>query len=91
MKVVLAVGLFVILLVGGVQVYHLWVQHVELKSRVAKVSVQVDALERENTSLAAELEYFANPANLLKEFKKLFNYKEPGEKLYIVVPKEAQP
>jgi len=38
--------------------------------------------------LLGDIEYFSNPKNLAKELKSKFNYKNPGEKLIIVVPEE---
>jgi len=70
----------------GVQVYRLNNQRIKLENEFSKISPRIESLERENTSLKQDLEYFANPENLLKELKSKFNYKLPDEKMIIVVP-----
>ncbi len=87
-KILLAIGITGFLVIVGVQVFRLNSQRLELQAKVEKITTQVVSLKKENTALEADLEYVSDPANLIKEFKKLFNLKAPGEKLYIIVPKE---
>jgi len=47
---------------------------------------KLGGLETENTKLKNDIDYYQNPANLLKELKSQTNYREPGESLIIVVP-----
>lgn len=88
-KILLAIGCAVFLGVAGVQVYRLGSQRAELQAKVEKAESKAEILGRENGDLEAEIVSLADPENLAKEFKKLFNVKAPGEKLYIIVPKES--
>ena len=51
-----------------------------------KMRAEFNSLAEENKDLAARIEYFKNPENLLKEIKSQFNYREEGEKLIIIGP-----
>jgi len=82
----LALGIMVILL--GVQIYSLYSQRLGLLGKADKVSAAHAALKAENEKLIADMDYFSKEANLLKEFKSLFNYRSPGEKMIIIVPEE---
>lgn len=82
----LFIGILVFVL--GTQIYRLYSQWTELEHRLLKVSKEADALETENDKLTSDLEYFGDVRNLVKELKTLFNYKNPGEKLIIVIPKK---
>jgi len=57
-----------------------------LGAEVEELRAKVKALEDENGSLSESIEYFSNPANLVKELKSQFNYREEGEHLIILVP-----
>ncbi len=49
--------------------------------------VKLDKAKIDEQKLEDELNYYSNQANILKELKGQFNYKAPGEKLMIIVPK----
>ena len=72
----------------GIEVYNLNVQRLDLTRRINAVDGQVETLARDNQKLTADLDYFVNPRNLAKEARSLFNYRAPGEKLIILVPKD---
>lgn len=55
-------------------------------NEVREFRAKTKALAAENKTFEADIEYFKNPANLLKELKSQFNYREEGEKLIIIVP-----
>lgn len=78
--------LIILLAIVGVQVYRLNNQRIKLESELARTTPRIESLEQENEKLVKDLEYFANPENLLKELKSKFNYKLPDEKMIIVVP-----
>ncbi len=61
----------------------------EADGQAAALNDKVSALQKENNQLNDQLKYLADPANLLKEVKSRFNYREAGEKIIIIVPKEA--
>lgn len=45
-----------------------------------------EALKKDNQQTEKEIQYYENPENRLKEARSQFNFKEPGERLLIVVP-----
>lgn len=50
---------------------------------------KLDQVVMDQERLQADLEYIINPANLEKELRQRFNYREPGEKLIIIVPPQS--
>ena len=78
--------LFVIAVLMGWGIYGLLREKATLTKNLEALKSNFDALENENKSLTAGIEYFKRPENLLKELKSQFNYREAGEKLIIVVP-----
>ena len=90
MKFFLSILFFGLIVFLGIQLYNLYSQKTALAGRVAKVTAQAEALVSENEKLNFDLEYFSNFENLIKEYKALFNYKNPGERLFIIVPQENQ-
>ncbi|MDP2695945.1 MAG: hypothetical protein Q8O87_01690 [bacterium] len=87
-KTAILIVLSALFLLIGFQVYTLNAKRIDLKNVLSDVNSQVGELEIDNDLLDADIEYFADPENLAKEFKSKFNYKRPGEELIIVVPKE---
>jgi len=61
-----------------------------IKEEVMVLEEKAAALQKENGQLNGQLEYLANPENLLKEVKSRFNYRREGEKLIIIVPKAEE-
>jgi len=57
-----------------------------LESRVNNLETNAEALIRENLVIKKDIEYFSHPENLAKELKSLFNYRQPDEKLMIIIP-----
>ena|SRR3989344_8345419 len=82
-KIIIAVLIAAVLVFG---VYGLMSEKSKLEGEVEKLSESAEKLQTENRSLLADLEYFKNPENLVKELKSQFNYHEAGEELIIVVP-----
>ncbi len=70
------------------QVYKLYGQKARLSDKVEKLEKETAALFQENQEVAQNIEYYKNPENLAKELKSKFDYKRPGEELYIIVPKK---
>ncbi|PIR88624.1 MAG: hypothetical protein COU09_01415 [Candidatus Harrisonbacteria bacterium CG10_big_fil_rev_8_21_14_0_10_44_23] len=63
-------------------------ERLALKSALKEDQKIVSELDLENADLTAEIQYFGIPDNLAKEFKSRFNYRRPGEKMFILVPEE---
>jgi hypothetical protein len=75
-----------------VQLYKLNIERLALDAQVQKVRAQATNLEEDNARLQADVSYYSQPRNLMKEFLSLFNYRAPQEKLFIIVPpKESSP
>ena len=70
------------------QLYGLYQRRAAVAEEFVKNQKQLDGLEEENKNLQADIGYFQNPQNLIKEFKSRFNYAGRGEKLIIVVPQK---
>ncbi len=77
-----------VVLILGFGLFKLFREKSELGSEVEKMRAEFQSLAEENKDLAARIEYFKNPENLLKEIKSQFNYREEGEKLIIIVPRD---
>jgi cell division protein FtsB len=85
-KYIITVFLFVILVVAILQFLNLKDQRQQLKEELATEQLKIDELEGKRQQLISEINYFENNQNLEKEFKSRFNYRQPDEKLYILVP-----
>lgn len=88
MKKIITIVLVAFLIVVIIQAYNLVRERMGLKNKLSAVMTEAEKLEKENGALLGDIEYFSNPKNLAKEIKAKFNYKNPGEKLIIVVPEE---
>lgn len=88
MKIGLVVFSGILAVLLSVQAYRLYDQRYELVVRSGEIQSKMDVLRKENDQVSGNLEYLANFDNLAKELKALFNYKKPGEKLFIIVPKK---
>jgi len=86
MKIAAIVGLSLVLVFLGVNVYSFVKQENSLGTSLADVQARLTKAQADETSLQAEKQYLANPVNLEKELRARFNYKLPGEKMVIIVP-----
>lgn len=78
------IACLVILLGWGL--YNLVHEKKALQVELGKLSETTSALEKENTSLRASIEYYKKPENLLKASRSQFNFKQAGEQMMIIVP-----
>lgn len=83
------IGIVLILLMGviGLQLFRLNGERQLLAEKAQKVKEEMEQLKAENEKVKSDIAYFSHPENLGKEIRSLFNYKKPGEEVYIVVPK----
>ena len=86
MRVLVIIALALLLSVISFQFYNVYDKSRKLNNQLSEVEAGIELLNKENSSLLADIEYFKDPRNLIKEFKSKFNYKKQGEKLIIVVP-----
>ncbi|MBI2035624.1 MAG: septum formation initiator family protein [Candidatus Liptonbacteria bacterium] len=59
-----------------------------VKKEFSELKSQFDDLKLSNSKIEEDVRYYENEDNLEKEARSQLNYKDPGEKLIIVVPKE---
>lgn len=86
MRILGAVLLVIILGFLGWGIYGFIVENQSLEEKVAELETKTAALKEDITESESEIKYFSDEANLLKELKSQFNYREPGENLIIVIP-----
>lgn len=79
-------ALLTLIAVFGTQIYRLYRQEQSLWREAEEQAKQLESLQSDNEALAEDIEYYARPRNLLKEFKGLFNAREAGETFYVIVP-----
>ena len=84
----LLISIFIVVSVLSWQLFQLYRQNHSLSAVLEDLNERVDNFTKENKEFYADIQYFSEPENLLKELRTQFNYKKPGEKLIIVVPKK---
>ena len=83
LKILIIAGLIGFAAWGG---YNLERQNHQLEIKLNNLKTSSELLEKENQALEENIEYFGYADNLIKELKSLFNYRQPGEKMIIIVP-----
>lgn len=79
----------IVLIVGGALFLvsgQLYFSNRSLSVSAESLKNRLNALKADSANLMSDLEYLKYPENLEKEIRSRFNYKNPGEKLIIVVP-----
>jgi len=61
-----------------------------LKTKINDLEATTESISKENQNFKKNIEYYSHPENLLKELKSLFNYRQPEEKLIIIIPNNGQ-
>lgn len=69
----------------GTQIYSFVSQTSKAEKEYVELQHKLQQAKEEQAKLAADADYYLNPENLKKELKGRFNYKEPGEKMLILV------
>lgn len=87
MRKVVFILTLALLIVIGAQLWDFNTRREDAAAKLSSLAAELRSIEEENRALQADISYYANPANLEKELRARFNYKLPGEKLIIVVPK----
>lgn len=86
MKIAFYAVLILFIIAIGYQLYRLNGQREVLAGKAEKNAADIERLTREKQGLESDIDYFSDAHNLMKEFRSLFNYKKPGEKLIILIP-----
>lgn len=89
MKLAAVIILGILILVLGVQIYNFLVREKQVSSEFFDFQAKLDQAKKDKDRFQSELNYYLEPANLKKELKARFNYREAGEKLLIIVPKNG--
>lgn len=89
MKIAFAILLAIALIFIGSRVYAFFVQERQLSSDLADIQTRLAKAKTDEENLQANVEYLANPANLIKELRARFNYKLPGETMIVIVPAQS--
>lgn len=84
LKITVVIAIFCFLAWGA---FGLDKQNSLLKTKLQNLDASAQNLQKENQSLQEQIKYFSFPENLLKEARTLFNYRQTGEKMFIVVPR----
>jgi len=78
--------LMVLLLALLTQIYFTFKERNQLKSKLQTLTAEAQILNKENSEIESEIEYFKQPENFEKELRSKLNYKKPGEKMIIITP-----
>ncbi len=89
MKIIVAVILLVVLILIGNEIFFFWRKNQTVGQRYQELRLQLDKAEANYQRLEADFTYYLNPANLEKELRSRFNYRQPGEKFIIIVPRSS--
>ncbi|HOB89972.1 MAG TPA: septum formation initiator family protein [Candidatus Colwellbacteria bacterium] len=89
-KIAITVLLAALIFAAGFELYGIYQAYVGVKNNYGELKTKAEALREENEKLEAEVSYLSIPENLLKALRERFNYKFPGEKSIIVVPKQGE-
>ncbi len=79
----------IVLIVGGALFFvsgQLYFSGRSMSAASDALRARLSALSADSMNLKSDLDYLRIPENLEKELRGRFNYKNPGEKLIIVVP-----
>ena len=80
-------GLIIVFL--GTQIWNYKVQENKLQASLTELNTELNQAKADQAKFQEELQYYQNPANLEKELRARFNYKNPGEKLMIIVDRSS--
>ena len=83
-------ALCILLLIITVQAASFWSRERELAKRSKEVEEKLQKSQVEHEKLRADIEYYSNSENLEKELRARFNYREPGERMKIIVAPQPQ-
>ena len=86
MKIAVVAILVVFLGVLGNEIYFFSQKNGENESQYQKIKAELGQAQADLEKTKADLNYYANPANLEKELRARFNYRLGGEKMIIIVP-----
>ena len=90
MRIVLGIILTALLLFLGSQLWYFYGKGAKLENDLREREAELSAARQEYETLRADYDYYKNTANIEKELRGRFNYKEPGETVMVIVPRDGQ-
>lgn len=84
----IAVSVLIIVILG-MQIFSLRKGNISARSKYEESRQELFRARNDSEKLKADLNFFANPANLEKELRARFNYRKPDENLIIIVPESS--
>lgn len=85
-KLVIAAILFLFVAFLGTQIWNFRSRAAAARKAYEAARIALDERQEEAAHLEAELKYYSNPVNFLKELRARFNYRFPDERGIILVP-----
>jgi len=89
MKNIINILLIMVIFFLGWQFLNLYIKNISLERSSDKLNTEISSIKTENKDLTSDVNYFSNPENQVKEIKSQTNYKDPGEKVIIIIPPAA--
>jgi len=90
-KRVVIIGTLALLLIFVLtQLYFINKEGNKLEAQIFSESQKLFQLKKENQEIQEDIDYYSFPENVVKALKEKFNYKNPGEKMMIVVPDDKK-
>lgn len=89
MKIVIAVILSIFLLFLVTQIISYSSKISVSQKKYDDFAAELQKAQDAQKNLRSDFLYYSNPDNLEKELRARFNYKQPGEKMIIIVPKAS--
>jgi len=89
MKLFAVAILSALLFVLSVQIYSFLGREKQAEEEFSEFKTKLENAKLDQSKFQAELDFYMNPANLEKELRARFNYKEPDEKMLIIVPRSS--
>jgi cell division protein FtsB len=86
MKNIINILLIAVIVFLGWQFFNLYIKNISLERSSNEINSKISSIQAENKDLASDINYFSNPENQEKELKSKTNYKNPGEKMFIIIP-----
>ncbi|HVO28919.1 MAG TPA: septum formation initiator family protein [Candidatus Paceibacterota bacterium] len=89
MKIAFIIVLSLVVIFVGVRVVGFLEEQRALQQNLGDVQSRLATAKTQEANLEEEMQYLSDPANLEKELREQFNYKNPGETMVILVPQTA--
>ena len=86
MKIAAAVILLLLIIVLGNEIYFFWKKNGAAADQYRTLETERARAQSDYDRLKADFTYYLNPANLEKELRARFNFRQPGEHLIIIIP-----